>query len=227
MAEAINLRRGTRLQLGFDAGFGKGVEFSMFCTFGKEINEAAVLVSVPMKDGKPLELDENRKILFKYEEGGETKSFAGYADSEVKEGIRNYWKIRRVSDQRRFYQRADERIKAALKVEYRQNTWEPDADGRIRCRKGMSLDISAGGIALYMDRHFDVGEFCEVNLPRVGTDPEGEAIDEAVGVVCWNREAPKGSPYRNICGIQFKYSDGSEKERMQEYVEYIKKKFKL
>lgn len=227
MAEALNIRRGTRLQLGFDQGFGKGVEFTMFCTFGKEINEAAVLVSIPLKDGKPLDLDENRKIYFKYEAGGELKSFAGYADDEVKEGIRTYWKIRRVNDQRHFYQRADKRIKAALKVEYKQNTWEPDSDGRIHGNEGMSLDISAGGIALYLNRHFDVGEFCEINLPRVGTDPEGGAIDDVVGVVCWNREAPKGSLYRNVCGIQFKYSDGSERERMQEYVEYIKKKFKL
>lgn len=227
MAGALNIRRGTRLQLGFDQGFGKGVDFLLHCTFGKELNEASVLVSIPLKDGKPVVLDESQKIIFKYEEGGEAKSFAGYADGEVKEGIRTYWKIRRVNDQRRFFQRADERIKAALKIEYKQNTWEPGADGNIPTSEGMTLDISAGGIAMYLDRHFDVGEFCEINLPRVGIDPEGKAIDEVVGVVCWNREAPKGSLYRNICGIQFKYSDGAERERMQEYVEYVKKKFKL
>lgn len=227
MAEALNIRRGTRLQIGFDQGFGKGVDFSMFCTFGKELNEASVLVSIPLKDGKPVILDESQKILFKYEDNGEVKSFAGYADGEVKEGIRTYWKIRRVSDQRRFFQRADERIKAALKIEYKQSTWAPRADGSIPTSEGMTLDISAGGIAMYLDRHFDVDEFCEINLPRVGTDPEGMAIKDVVGVVCWNREAPKGSLYHYICGIQFKYHDGSERERMQTYVEYIKKKFKM
>ena len=58
MAGLLDLRRGTRLQIGFDRGFGKGIDFNMFCTFGKALNEASVLVSVPMKDGKPLEVEE-------------------------------------------------------------------------------------------------------------------------------------------------------------------------
>lgn len=227
MAGLLDLRRGTRLQIGFDRGFGKGIDFNMFCTFGKALNEASVLVSIPMKDGKPLEVEETQKILFKYDLNGEAHTFAGYVDGVVKEGIRTYWKVRKVDDQRKFFQRADERINAALKVEYWQSTWNPGPDGTITPYEGMTLDISAGGIAMYLDRRFEVGEFIELKLPRVGLDPEGAAITDIVGVVCWNREAPKGSLHRNICGIQFKFGDGLEKERLQEYVDYTKKKFKL
>lgn len=223
----LELRRGTRLRLGLDQGFGKGIDFNMFCTFGKSLNEASVLVSIPMNDGKPLEVEESQKILFRYTLNGEEHTFAGYVDGVVKEGIRTYWKVRKVNDHRKFFKRADERINATLKVEYKQSTWDPAPDGTIHTAQGMTLDISAGGIAMYIDRHFEVGEFCEITLPRVGLDPEGAAIEDIVGVVCWTREAPKGSLYRNICGIQFKFGDGIEKEHLQEYVEYTKKKFKL
>lgn len=54
----------------------------------------------------------------------------------------------------------------------------------------MSLDISAGGLALYLNRRFEVGEVCEVTLPNIGTAQEGQGGD-VVAVVCWNREAPK------------------------------------
>jgi hypothetical protein len=66
-----------------------------------------------------------------------------------------------------------------------------------------------------------------LSLPRVGTDPAGQAIEDTVAVVCWMRQAPKGSVYRQICGVQFRFGDGSEREQMQAYVSNVKAKYKL
>jgi hypothetical protein len=228
MAEAtLKIKSGSKLQLALDRGMGKEPEFDMVCTFGKALDESVFLISVPMKGGKSLPLDENQKLLIRHGQGTDGMILAGYADDVVKEGVRRYWKIRRVSEQRQFFQRADERLKVALRVTYLQDTWPLNDEGGIDKEDGMSLDISAGGAAIYLNRHFDIGEVCELFLPRVGVAPEGKAIDEIVSAVCWSREAPKGSLYRHICGLQFRFADSTERERVQAYVANVKKKYKL
>lgn len=227
MAGTITIKSGTKLRMAFDAPIGQEPDFNMMCTFAKALDESAFLVSIPMKDGKALVINERQKLLFRYGTENNVMILAGYADDIVKEGIRRYWKIRRVSEQRQFFQRADERVKVALPIRYKQETWEPNEDGEIETEGGMTLDISAGGMAAFMNDRFEVGEICELSLPNVGVEPEGRGIADIVSVVCWMREAPKGSIYRNVCGFQFRFADGSEKERAQEYVAHVKKKYKL
>ena len=226
MAGALKIKTGTKLRMAYDAELGKEPNFNMICTFNRSLNESAFLISIPVVNGKALEVDENQKLLIQYGGGNDAMIFAGYVDDTVKEGVRRYWKIRRVSEQRQFFQRADERVKVTLRVEYSQDTWELNADGEIPKEDGMSLDISAGGAAIFMNRHFDVGEIVELNLPRVGTSEKGQALTE-VGTVCWVREAPRGSMYRMLCGLQFRFGDPTEKEQLQGYLSNVKEKYKL
>ena len=212
--------------MAFDSQMGEEPKFDLVCTFAKALDESAFLISIPMKEGKALPLDENQKLLIRYGQGNESMILAGYADDIVKEGIRRYWKIRRVTEHRQFFRRTDERLKVALGISYMQDTWPVNYDGIIEKEKGMSLDISAGGLALYLNRLFNVGEICQVTLPNIGTAEEGQGRD-LVAVVCWNRQAPKGSVYKNICGLQFRYEDEREREHVQNYVAYIKKKYRL
>lgn len=227
MPGELNIKSGTKLRLAFDVPMGNEPDFNMVCTFSKSLDESAFLISVPMKNGKAMSPDDSQKLLIRYGNGDSGKILAGYVDDIVKEGIRRFWKIRRVSEQRQFFQRADERLKVALPVKYVQDTWTPNIDGIIEKENAMSLDISAGGMALYLNHRFEVGEICEITLPNVGTAKEGKGIADVVSVVCWMREAPKGSIYRNICGFQFRFGDGPERKQMQNYVAHIKKKYKL
>ena len=48
-----------------------------------------------------------------------------------------------------------------------------------------------------------------------------------LGIVCWLRQAPKGSLFRNACGIQFRYADELEREAMKEYMEHVRAKYKI
>jgi hypothetical protein len=180
-----------------------------------------------MKGGKAVDMHEEKKLLIRSAAGGEDMILSGYPDDLVKEGIRRYWKVRRVSEQRQFFKRADERLIVALPVHYMQQTWPLNADGKIDREDGMTADVSAGGAAVFINRRFDVGDVCELFLPRVGTSLEGRAIGNVVSAICWLREAPKGSLYRFICGLQFRFADGSEREQMQLYTANIKKKYKL
>ncbi|MDO4475290.1 MAG: PilZ domain-containing protein [Lachnospiraceae bacterium] len=227
MAGQLQIKTGTRLQIALDAGADKEPVFDLLCTFSKNIDDSAFLVSVPVKDAKALPLDEAQKLIFKYSEGNESRLIAGYADDEIKQGIRRYWKIRRVSEQRQFVQRADERIKVALKVQYTQPTWELNEDGSVEWDEGMTLDISGGGLALYLNRRFEVGEALEVELPVMAGMPEEIIPKTSPAVVCWQRETPKGSIYRLVCGLQFRFGDPEERSRMQEYVAYVKKRYRL
>ena len=44
---------------------------------------------------------------------------------------------------------------------------------------------------------------------------------------CWMRELPKGGAFRFVAGIQLRFADLEERKQMQEYVAYVKKRYKL
>lgn len=227
MAGALMIKTGTKLRMAFDVPAGQEPKFNMICTFNKAVDESAFLVSIPMVGGKALPLDENQKFLFQCGDGDDIQVFAGYADDEVKMGIRRYWKIRRVMEQRQFIKRADIRMKVALPVQYMQETWALNLDGEIDKENGETMDISNGGLAVCMNRWFEVGETCVFTLPRIGTVSDGIASIDVVGVVCWMREVPKGSAFRYVAGIQLRFSDMDERRKMQDYVAGVKKRYRL
>jgi len=227
MAGELKLRSGTRLQIAFDVPIGQEPTFDLVSTFNKSLDESAFLISVPMRSGKALELDDSQKLLIRCTQNGENTIFSGYADDLVKDGIRRYWKIRRVSEQRQFFQRADERLNVALPITFLQQTWELNDKGEIDKEDGMTMDVSSGGAAININRRMEVGDVCELFLPRVGTSPEGRAIGEIVSAVCWLRETPKGSLYRFACGLQFRFTDGADRDRLRAYTQNLKQKYKL
>ena len=226
MAE-LNIQSGTKLRLAFDAPTGQDPNFNMVCTFFKSLDDSAFLISIPIVSGKPLEMEEDKKLLIRSGEDENQMILAGYVDDIIKQGIRRYWKIRRVTEQRTFFQRADERVKVALRINYTQDSWPVNSEGIIPPDDGLTLDISAGGMATYVNHNFTVGEIINIDLPRLGTSAAGKAIDDIVSVVCWSREAPKGSPFRFTCGVQFRFADSGEKDEIAQYVANVKKMYKL
>ena len=224
---ALNVKKGTKMQLALDTKVGQEPQFNMVSTFNKALDESAFLVSIPMLEGKPMDIDESQKILFRYEEGEETRLVAGYVDDVVKEGIRRYWKVRRVTENRQFVKRIDVRMKVELPIEYMQDTWALNSEGEIDKEKGETMDISNNGLAVYMNRWFDVGETCIFTLPRLGTASNGVQEREVVGVICWMREMPKGGPFRFVAGIQLRFNGTEERKDMQDYVAYVKDRYKL
>ena len=169
----------------------------------------------------------NRSFCLNSGRGGEEFILGGYVDDIIKEGIRRYLKIYKVSGERKFFKRADVRLKVALPVEYYDETWPLNEHGSITPEKGETLDISNGGVALYSNRVFDVGTVLTFVLPRIGTADDGIAKLPVVGVICWDREAPKGLGYRYIFGVQFRFSGTDDKQALADYVTFVKEKYKL
>ena len=132
-----------------------------------------------------------------------------------------------MAEQRQFIKRVDVRMKVELPVTYMQDTWELNSDGEVEKEQGETMDISNNGLAVYMNRWFEVGESCIFTLPRLGTMTEGRPAIDVVGVICWMREMPKGSPFRFVAGIQLRFSDTEERASMQNYVAYVKSRYKL
>ena len=227
MAGNIQIKSGTKMRLALDVPAGQTPQFNMVSTFNKALDESAFLVSIPMHDGKAFVPEENQKILFQYGIGDETAIIAGYVDDVVKEGIRRYWKVRKVVEQRQFIKRVDVRMKVELPIKFMQDTWELNSAGEIEKESGETMDISNNGLAVYMNRWFGVGETCIFTLPRMGTETEGVSELEVVGVICWMRDLPKGSVFRFVAGIQLRFADVQERIEMQKYVAYVKKRYKL
>ena len=86
------------------------------------------------------------------------------------------------------------------------------------------MAIPAASIELIRERLTDARS---ASCSSIGTTKEGHEISGAVAVVCWAREAPKGSPFRRVAGFQFRFADSVERQQMQDYVANIKKRYKL
>ncbi len=222
MAQELKIKQGTKLAVAFDVPIGQDPEFTIVSSFFKSLGDSSFLMSIPIRGGKPLVVPDTQKLLVRYGEGKGQNIIAGYIDEVVKEGIRSYWKVRRVTEQRTFFQRAEERVKVSLKVGYFQPTWHANFEGEIEPEDGLTLDISGGGLAMYLNDSFDVGEFCSVILPPMGTSKAGQSIT-LLGENCWTRKAEKGSPYKNICGLKFNYKDQRDKKRVADYIKNVKK----
>ena len=227
MAGSLQAKHGAKMQLAYDVPPGQEPQFNMICTFNKALDESAFLVSIPMVDGKMLIPEETQKFLFRYGESDAQSLVAGYVDDVVKEGIRRYWKVRRVTEQRQFVQRRDIRLKIQIPVTYMQDTWELNSEGQIEKEIGETMDISNNGMAVCMNHWFQVGESCIFTLPRLGNAGEGQEARDTVGVICWMRELPKGGPFRFAAGIQLRFSTVEEGREMQDYVAYVKQRYKL
>lgn len=55
-------------------------------------------------------------------------------------------------------------MKVELPIKYMQDTWELNSDGEIDKEQGETMDISNNGLAVYMNRWFEVGESCIFTL---------------------------------------------------------------
>ncbi len=222
----FNIDSGTRLKLAISAGIGADFSFNMISTFRESLDDSAFLIAAPLKDGKVFDIDENTMIMLQYDIGSEQFVIAAYKDDEQRIGVRRYWKMRRVSGQRHFYKRADKRYKVVLRCEYWQEDWPADKEGVIECEPALTIDVSAGGCAVYLTRDFSIGEIIKIKLPRIGDSDAGSELS-AVANVCWVREAPKGSPMKRVCGLQYRFEDAVDKDIMRAYVDVLQKNYKL
>ena len=87
--------------------------------------------------------------------------------------------------------------------------------------------LSVSTVSKALNDYPDVGEALAVQMPSIRLQGERHELPEQLGIVCWVRRAPKGSLYRNVCGLQFRYADDMERELVKEYVGYIRAKYKL
>ena len=121
---------GTKLQVAFDVPMGQKTDFNMLATYKENLDEAYFLMSAPMLAGKPLLMDENQKLLLQYKVGEEAFVLAGYPEAVEKKGIRTYWKMRKVAEQRTFVKRRDERFKVAMRLNYQRDNAPTHERGR-------------------------------------------------------------------------------------------------
>lgn len=152
---------GTKLQVAFDVPMGQKTDFNMLATYKENLDDAYFLMSAPMLAGKPLIMDENQKLLLQYKVGEETFVLAGYPEAVEKKGIRTYWKMRKVAEQRTFVKRRDERFKVAMRL-----TYQRDNAAASEPEDAMTIDVSAGGLAVYLNDYPDVARPWPCKCPR-------------------------------------------------------------
>ncbi|WP_130861049.1 PilZ domain-containing protein [Bacilliculturomica massiliensis] len=213
--EKLKLKSGSRVGLVINGE--KNKDFSLTSTFERNINSVSFLISVPMAGGKRVEADPQKKLLMKYEMGGSSYVVEGYVDEELQEGRRHYWKIRKVNENRAYFQRTDERIKAELDVTFTKRWWNPDGTDSAEEVKGLTMDVSAGGLAMFTNVPLNVGEMVDMTLPPVGKKRKVSVSGET----CWFRETEKGNAFRYTAGLKFVFINPKDKDKLYKYVDAV------
>ena len=213
----INLKSGTKLDVTFTDDSGAVIEVKS--TFEKNEDEVTILISRPLHQGKPVSVDENTRLIL---EGGQqiVVSLEGYVEGEVRRGPRTYWRVRTVNNRSVVNQRADARIKAELALRVQKTYWNQEGIDSIETLDCLSLDISNGGIAFYLNAPVSAGEILELELPKQGRFSPVSLRGEA----CWMREADQASAYRYITGVRFLTDNARDRDRITRYVAALAKK---
>ena len=66
MAGELRIKPGTKLRMALDVPIGQQPQFNLVCTFVKSLDVASFLISIPMRDGQPMPMDDTRKLLIRY-----------------------------------------------------------------------------------------------------------------------------------------------------------------
>lgn len=208
--DKLKIQQGSKLSI----AVGDSGDFTLRSTFEKNLNAISFLISVPISNGKRLQVDEFQKLQIKYEISDSSYIVEGFVDDCVKHGVRNYWKIRKVSENREFFSRSSERVKIGLDIKVGKRWWSPQGVDSLEELDALTLDISAGGLAMFMDITLSVGEVVEVTLPSQGKKKEVHVKAET----CWVRQTERGNAYRQIIGLRFIFMDAKERGKVEKYV---------
>ncbi len=215
--EKLKIKSGSKIttMLIINGEYGKEMKSS----FEKNVSDSSILITIPIVDGKRAVVGDMQPLLIKYSMDGVAYAVEGYIDDVVKQGVRQYWRVRKTSEVREFFQRTDVRVKARLNITFVKIWW--DAHGQIQEDEsiGMSEDISAGGLAFYENTPLTVGEIITVNLPGQGKKKGLSGRSE----VCWVRSTEPGNAFKHMVGLRFIFENQGEKEKVAAYVASIPK----
>lgn len=208
----VRIPVGSKLTLYYESG---GVEtFEMKSTFEKSVSDVSFLISAPIRNNSYIDIDCFRQILVKYKLGDITQMIPVYPEERVTVGKRVFWRVRQVGAAREFIPRIDKRYSVFFPASYASVSWDPDNPLSGERLPAQTMDLSAGGVALFMASDPKVGEVMNVIFPQSGSV---KAVMQKAEV-CWIREAKKGSPYRNMSGLKFLFSTEQEKTDMIKYI---------
>lgn len=215
--EKLKIKSGSKIttMLIIDGEYGKEMKSS----FEKNVSDSSILITIPIVDGKRAKIGDMQPLLVKYSMDGVAYAVEGYIDDIVKQGARQYWRVRKTSEVREFFQRTDVRVRARLNVTFIKKWWDVHGEPKEDESIGMTEDISAGGLAFYENTPLAVGEIITVKLPKTPKHKEMEGRSE----VCWVRSTEPGNAFKHMVGLRFIFEDQAEKERVAAYVAALPK----
>lgn len=182
-------------------------------TFEKNVDDVSFLISAPLHKGSYMVFEQFDKLSIKYHQGQTKRILFGYIEEYVQIGVRNYWQVHIVSEEREFVRRAHERIRASIRVSYTKYAAENNPK-KQDIMYALSHDISAGGISLRINNCLEPEEILEVTLPPLGKIKSFSQKCE----VRWIMATDNNKAFSYASGFRFIFKNNAEKENMKAYV---------
>ena len=213
MAKSSKIRPGTKLEIVIEKSI-ETRENPLKSTFEKELNEASIMITAPIKGGVAFVIGETEKMEISYVVGSSRIQLVGYVEEYVKKGIRTYIVVRLVGDASQHDVRSDQRFKSEINIQL-----EKYVEGKTDKYAGATIDISNGGAAVMSNMAFLTGDILRVTFPKRETAKMVTVRSE----VCWAREIEKEQKtqkvkMKNMYGLHFLPENDDEMARINKQV---------
>ena len=208
----LNIVSGTKLELQLLGKQGQK-PLGLKSSFEKAVGKNCLLISAPFYEGNYANFEHQDALNIQYWRGTSKRILFGYIEGSVQRGLRNYWRVKIISEEREFVFRAYERIKTGLRVSYTGCMPENQA-GEPHIMYALSYDISAGGISLRLHGYVEPEALLELNLPPLGTIKGFTQKAE----VRWIMATENNKAFSYAAGMRFVFANAEERENMKAYI---------
>ena len=208
----LRIASGTKLDLQL-IGLEHGKKLYLKSTFEKNVDEDCFLISAPIHKEEYVIFEPLAKLVIRYVQGNIIRILTGCVDEHIKIGVRNYWKIHMLSEERQFVKRSHERTNISLRISFNKANILSNDPYKKEKMYAIGKDISYGGIALKINDLLETNDVIEINLPLVGRMKITQKAQTR-----WITATEKDKSFSYLAGFRFVFTTAEEKENMKAYV---------
>lgn len=210
LAESIGL--GTKLELELIAVNGEIIRPALLSQFEAEVEEGVLIVLMPIRNGIYMPLNRGTEMNVIYETKGELCSFRATVLDRAREGNVHMLRLRALTEIKRIHRRTFYRFETVRDVRYRVfDSLKDDEIMRGSYVKGITKDISGGGLCILMQDKPELGAFVEGMLTL---DEEMAFTGRVVRIIA----VQSTGVFRYEIGVMFTELDNRSQNRIIRFI---------
>ncbi|MDL2273824.1 flagellar brake protein [Oscillospiraceae bacterium OttesenSCG-928-G22] len=209
----VEIKPGTHLRMKLDSTLEVQPNFELSSTFEVADGDLEFSIGAPMHRGAYYPINVGELVYFSYYDDLARYDFQGVILERYRDGELAFLRARQTTEIIRTQRREDYRLDVSFRgtLEYEEFNGVEYETKKIAY---MTLDLSGGGAAVFLNTYFGLGKKVFLTLPI------GE-LGGPLRLECevrWMRQNVKGAIYKYIVGLKFLFKFARDKQSIIRYI---------